>query len=673
MAKRDKSGSRSRQIAASALTRYLRFVGRTSTVVAEPADYATIAEDNQPVIYAFWHGQFMLIPLIRPQNVSTGVMVARHDDADALGAMLEDFDLTLIRGAGAGARKRDRGGATALRTSLTALGNGTSIAMTADIPPGPARKVGAGLIAIARLSGRPVIPGAVASSRFRAFNTWSRLTVNLPFSKIGVAAGEPVLVPRDAGEAECEAIRRKIETELNRLTGHAYALVGQDQNPKAPLSNRPTPPGLGAKAYRTGTRMLEPIGPKILERRARRGKEDLERRDERLGHPQEPRPAGRLAWFHAASVGELNAIRPLLNEIKSRHPSLTLLLTTGTTTSARIAVDQLAGVVLHQFVPLDGPRMVRRFLDHWRPDVAMFVESEIWPNLIYETADREIPLILLNAKMSAKSAKSWRKLSRRRTAASLFSRFDHILAQTPADLIRFTRLGAANVELTGNLKIDAAPISVDTDALAALQGQIGDRPVFLAASTHPGEDERVAEAHLAIRSAHPDLLTIIVPRHPERGADIAYILDTKNLAAARRSLTQDIAKETEIYVANTIGELGLFFSLADVTFMGGSLIPHGGQNPVEPIRLGCPVITGPHTHNFEDINNALLQKNGIIEIRSPTELAEQVISLLSDASRTTAMIAAASAALEGLGGAFDRTLERITPYLVGAGDQPNAD
>jgi len=649
---------------AKGLAAYLRLVGRTSTVIANPPDYSEIAEADQPVIYAFWHGQFLLIPHIRPRDVPTGVMVARHEDADILGAVLEDFDLKLIRGAGSGARKRDRGGATALRASLAALKSGTSIALTADVPPGPARRLGEGIVALARLSGRPIMPGAVASSRFHVFNTWSRLTINLPFSRIGVATGKPLFVPRSGSSEDYEEIRKNLETQLNALTTQAYTMAGAADRPRTPLTGRPTPPGLGARMYRLATRFAEPIGPMLLKRRADRGKEDMARQNERLGRPRLQRKPGRLAWFHAASVGELNAIRPLLTEIKSRHPDLTLLVTTGTVTSARIAADTLGDIAIHQYVPIDGPRMVRRFLKHWDPAVAFFVESEIWPNLIYETHAQDIPLILLNATLSEKSAKAWRGAFRKRTAASLFTRFDHILAQTSASLLRYTRLGVMNVELVGNLKIDATPPVIDQDTRDRMLTQTADRTVFVAASTHTGEDQQVAQAHRLATQQLPGLLTIIIPRHPERGEKMASELAEKGHTVARRSANEDISAHTDIYVADTLGETALFYSLSDVTFMGGSLIPHGGQNPIEPIRHGVPVVTGPHTHNFEAIIDTLVRHDGIVTVRNAQELADDIQNIVSNPETARRMAERGAQALKELDGALERTLEIIEPYLA---------
>ncbi|MEL7543493.1 MAG: glycosyltransferase N-terminal domain-containing protein, partial [Pseudomonadota bacterium] len=438
------------RVTAATAAGYLRVVARTSRIAFEPTDAIAQIEAAQPVIYAFWHGQFLLIPTVRPTRVPTGVMVARHDDAEILSNVLSRFDLSLIRGAGAGMRKRDRGGAAALRTSLSALKAGTSVAMTADVPPGPARRVGDGIIALARLSRRPIVPAAVASSRFRVLNTWSRMTINLPFSTIRVRIGAPMDVPRNAAPETYEQLRATLEHTLDDLTREAYPHTASS----APLSGRATPPGLSAKVYSGVTRGAEVLARPLLARRAARGKEDNSRQNERLGHAIYPRPDGHLVWFHAASVGELNAIRPLLQEIRSEALATNILLTTGTVTSADIAATQLADVAIHQYVPLDSPRIVARFLDHWRPDAAFFVESELWPNLILATSKRGIPMALLNARMSERSGKAWRKPWSRRLGAALFTAFDLILAQTPADMMRFMRLGAHRIVMAGNLKSD---------------------------------------------------------------------------------------------------------------------------------------------------------------------------------------------------------------------------
>ncbi|HRO05005.1 MAG TPA: 3-deoxy-D-manno-octulosonic acid transferase, partial [Terricaulis sp.] len=339
-----------------------------------------------------------------------------------------------------------------------------------------------------------------------------------------------------------------------------------------------------------------------------------------------PRPEGSLAWFHAASVGETNAVLPVIERMLAERPDLNVLLTTGTLTSAALAKRRLPPRALHQFVVLDVPKYVQAFLDHWKPDLAVFAESEIWPNLIIETSRAGVPLALVNARMSARSAKRWARFGS--VARPLFSRFDMILAQSEPVGRLIDNLGARHVEVLGNLKIDAPPPLVDAAALESLTRALSGRPVFVAASTHDPEEESVAKAHEIVAKRIPNVCTIIAPRHPERGKAIADMLAARGLKVARRSLGELPDAATDIYVADTIGELGTLYALTKVAFVGGSLIARGGQNPIEAIGHGAAVLTGPHWTNFRDFYRALIRHKGVREVASPDELAQAVSLLL---------------------------------------------
>jgi 3-deoxy-D-manno-octulosonic-acid transferase len=368
-----------------------------------------------------------------------------------------------------------------------------------------------------------------------------------------------------------------------------------------------------------------------------------------------------LLWFHAASVGETNVVLPLIEALRRERPGLGILLTTVTVTSARIAAARLPKGAIHQFVPLDSPAFVRRFLDHWRPDMALFTESEIWPNLIMDADRRRIPLMLLNARMSDRSFKRWVKLPG--LSRPLFSRFAVVLAQSDILAKRLITLGARKVISAGNIKFDSPPPPVDPAELAKLKRAIGERPVFLAASTHPGEDEIVAETHKALCATYPALLTIIVPRHPERGADIALALRARRLDAVRRSQGAVPSPVTGIYVGDTVGELGLFYAIAPFAFIGGSLVPHGGQNPIEAVKLGAGVITGPHWHNFPEVYQALAEQGGCRFVTSQEDLIHTARALFDDRASLNLMRGHAETTVAELGGALGRTLEAIEPFL----------
>ena len=664
MAKKPPDSIGAARLAGRQLAQFVRFVHRTSDVVAEPAGIIDRLRDDHPCIVALWHGQFMMASMHRP-DVPVAAMVARHGDAEFIGVTMQNLGVELVRGAGAGDRQKDRGGASALRGALQCLAAGKSFVMTADIPPGPARRCGEGIITLARMSGRPIVPLAVASSRFRSFDTWSRLTINLPYSKLAFVYGEPVFVPRNASEQALEDIRQRVERDLNAVTRRAYALAGADLARATPRSADPSIPppkaGLALKTYRTLTRALAPIAPTVLKHRSRRGKEDLARQPERLGVADRPRPAGPLAWLHAASVGELNAVLPLIDRLTTARPDLNCLVTTGTVTSANVAAARLPRHALHQYAPIDTPQAAERFLSHWQPDLAIFTESEIWPNLVLATAQRGIPMTLVNARMSERSGRRWKK--RRRVAAQLFGHFQLVLAQNKRLARQFSLFGAPRSIAAGNLKVDAPAPPVDAKELARLRQLIGARPVFVAASTHDGEERIVAEAHRKIAQRLPGVLTIIAPRHPERGTQLVTELSAPDMLIAQRSAGTDPDRTTSIYLADTIGELGLFYSLGHAVLLGGSLVAHGGQNPVEAIRLGCAVISGPSRHNFRDIYGALDAAGAVGNVNNADEIADAVSRLIADSTAREAAHRSGERALSEIGGALDKTVAALLPLL----------
>jgi len=343
------------------------------------------------------------------------------------------------------------------------------------------------------------------------------------------------------------------------------------------------------RAYRLATGL---IYPPLLSYRRRRGKEDAARLEERRGVAGLPRPEGVLAWLHGASVGEVISLLPIAEHLAAG--GVGVLVTSGTVTSAEVASRRLPPGALHQYLPLDLPAYVARFLDHWRPDIGVLAESELWPNLILAAGERGVPLVIVNGRMSERSYRRWSLLPR--FIGSMLSRFDLALAQTEGDAERLRSLGAPRVQTIGNIKYDVAPPPADPEKLAALLAAVRGRSVFVAASTHPGEEEQVAQAHALAKRDLPDLLTILVPRHPERGAEVAGIVVQRGLSSRRRSENALPDAEADIYVADTIGELGLFYRLSRLAYLGGSLVGHGGQNPIEPAKLGAAILHGPQDH-----------------------------------------------------------------------------
>ena len=413
--------------------------------------------------------------------------------------------------------------------------------------------------------------------------------------------------------------------------------------------------------YRGLTTLALPLIRLYLARRRGQGKEDAARFGERLGRAGRARPEGPLIWLHAASVGEALSILGLTERILAEFGEVNMVVTTGTVTSARLLAERLPPRAFHQYVPVDRLAWARRFLDHWRPDIALWVESEFWPNLIAETQARAITMILLNGRMSLRSFAAWRRWPG--LIRPLLGGFALCLAQDDDEAKRLRALGAPSVKAPGNLKFASAPLPVDEEEAGRLARSIGARPVWLAASTHAGEEEIVVEAHRRMAPTHRGLLTVIVPRHPSRGPQVAAVLERAGMKGALRSRDDAIAPETEIYIADTLGELGLFYRLCPVAFIGGSLIPHGGQNLLEPARLDCAVIHGPHMENFRAVAGEMTAAGASIEAGNAKDIAAAVASLLDDEAARAGRIEAARRIATAKDGVIDAVMEELGPFL----------
>ena len=413
--------------------------------------------------------------------------------------------------------------------------------------------------------------------------------------------------------------------------------------------------------------LAAPMLRRLLRRRARRGKEIAARLPEREGIEATARPAGRMIWLHAASVGEAVSVLPVLSALPAE---VRVILTTGTVTSAMLLARRLPelgldGRVVHRFVPLDVPAWAGRFLDHWRPDAAGFVESEIWPNLLGACAARGIPVMLVNARISPRSFARWRRVPG--LAGAVFGGFAVAQAQSAAVAERLRVLGVRRVVDEGNLKFAAPPLPFDAADLARLRGVLGGRPVFLAASTNVGEEALLLPVHDALAARFAGLLTIIVPRHPERGAEIAALAAPR--AVGRRAVGEGPpgggkGAGAGVWVADTLGELGLFYRLVGHAFVGRSLVALGGQNPIEPARLGCAVAVGPHVFNFPEAVEVLEAAGGLARVVDAAALGAWVAGMLEDPARAAAMGAAGQAAVQG----FEALPGRIAGLLVGLAD-----
>src|SRR5450432_544801 len=414
------------------------------------------------------------------------------------------------------------------------------------------------------------------------------------------------------------------------------------------------------RVYQRLSSAMLPLAPALIKRRLQQGKEDPARIGERRGMSKDVRPHGPLVWIHGASVGEVLAAVGLIEKLRALN--IRILLTSGTVTSAAIVAKRFPADIIHQYVPYDSPRYVARFLDHWRPSLALFIESDLWPNLILSSAARRLPMVLINGRMSHRSFPRWRRVTN--TISALLGRFDVCLAQSEVDAERFTALGSRNVITTGNLKLDVPAPPVDAAKLERLMALTRGRPIIVAASTHPGEEDVLIEAHRTLAGFFPSLLTVIVPRHPDRGEAIARTIAASGLQAGLRSREELPTATTDLYVADTMGELGLFYRLAPIVFMGGSLVARGGQNPIEAVKLGASIVHGPHVFNFTDVYEALDAAGGARRADTTEALVKQLGQLLADPAARDLSIAAAERVVVQFGGALERTLMALEPYLL---------
>ena len=382
--------------------------------------------------------------------------------------------------------------------------------------------------------------------------------------------------------------------------------------------------------YNTLVRTLYPIViRRYIEKRKKIGKEDVKRFNERVGRPTKPRPAGRLIWLHGASVGESISMLPLINRLLEIYTDAHVMVTTGTTTSAEVMAKRLPERAFHQYLPIDNPVFAARFIRHWQPTIAIWFESEFWPGMLSTIKRRNIPLILINGRISNKSFKRWQQFDF--VIKEILDCFTACLGQSEEDAYRLRALGAKDAMCLGNLKYAGLPIPVDEEKKKEIQDEIGERPVWLVSSTHSDEEAKIGRYLKELSAKHEGLLTIIAPRHPTRGVEIRDILQDKyQLKTALRSANEKIQPETEVYIADTIGEMGIWYELCPIVFIGGSLIPHGGQNFMEPSRCRDAVIVGPHMHNFTDAMNRAKRADGIIQVDETVDLIDMVDQLLSN-------------------------------------------
>ncbi len=426
----------------------------------------------------------------------------------------------------------------------------------------------------------------------------------------------------------------------------------------------PGHPTLLYRLYCGLTTIASPLVWRTVRRKLQAADVPPQRQQERLGHASLTRPQGRLIWFHAASVGESLSVLSLIKKLGARLPDAEFLITSGTPTSAALIEKRLPARARHQYPPLDTAGPVNRFLNHWTPDAGIFVESEIWPRLIVESARRGVPLALLNARLSEKSVKGWKK--RPKTARFLLDKFRLFLTQNEKTANNLIAMGAQadRVKPGTNLKAMSDPLPVDSTTLDEIRAQIADRPVWIASSTHDGEEETVLAAHKALLERWPNLLLLLIPRHPERRGDVATLLRQSNLPAAFRASGQPITDQTQVYVADTLGETGTWYAVSPIVFLGGSLKEIGGHNPFEPAQAGAAVITGPGYFNFAETFAPLIEAKGAIEVQTAKDLSDAVETWLADDAALNTARAAAQTCVSTQKDALDAVVETLCTHLT---------
>ena len=406
-----------------------------------------------------------------------------------------------------------------------------------------------------------------------------------------------------------------------------------------------------------------PVVEVVLLIRTFLGKEDPNRINERRGITKLKRPHGNLIWLHASSVGESIAALALMEKLLTSHPLNTILITTGTLTSAKLLKDRLPHGVIHQFVPIDRPAWVKRFLNHWSPNLVLIMESEFWPIQIQQINSREIPIIIINARLSETSYSRW--CWAKSMARSIFGSIELIIATNTEQAQRFQTLGARKIQVGGNLKRSAKKLPVKMAAIKELQQQIGSRKVWLAASTHEGEDLAVIETQKILKTKFSNMLTIIIPRHPQRRDEIRLLARANQLAVACRTKNETIQPETDIYIADTLGEMSIFFDLTRYVFIAGSLVPVGGHNPIEPAHFDCTIFFGPLMAKNQEIADEMIKIKAAIQITSNESLPHTLEELLNNDTLSKELSCNARKYAEDGGTILESISLKISPYIVG--------
>lgn len=639
---------------------YTRFVFHTTRWTAEGWPYS-FDDEKRPFFMSFWHGRLMGATFakfyFKPKKLQPYVLISLHRDGRAVAAAMRHYGIKTVDGSS------KRNGTAAGLAIMRLMKEDALMAMAPDGRK-PGYKMTKGLVALASESRCPIVFTAFSVKRAKIFKTWDKFMLPMPFNKGVILCSEPIEVPSDLNAEQTEVWREKLEKRLLDLTRAADERAGRGTSPESQEGKMNL-----LSMYKAVTVLAYPLIAIYLAVRKAKGKEDLKRFPERMGYAGMPRPDGRLIWIHGASVGETLSALPLINRLGELYPDARVMMTSGTVTSAELMAKRLPANAFHQFVPIDTPSAVKRFVDYWKPDAVLWIESEFWPNLLSEISSRKIPLILINGRVSDRSFERWRKFPV--FCRELQGLFTKSFGQTDEDARRLQVLGAKNADCVGNLKFASKDLPYDADEFAKLEKQIANRPCWIAASTHAGEEEQLAFAQNALKTK--GALMILAPRHPKRGDEIEKILTQAGLHVARRSRHEDITPETTVYLADTIGEMGLFYRLAEIAFVGGSLVAFGGQNIIEPARLGKAVVCGKYMMNFKEIVAKATAADALTVVEDKEQLTQTLDAWFSDKETLHTIQQNARAFALNQADVLNRLTTALAPYLDFDERKDNAD
>lgn len=571
-------------------------------------------ESSSNIVFIYWHQELATSVLAFEQiGYKINALISPHSDGQIISKVVENIGVKTISGS------TNKSAISAIKLIMGALRLGENVVVTPDGPKGPAREINSNIMNIAAKTSSTIVPVSINISRKIEFNSWDKFHFPLPFSKIKVKFAKPIIPTSDKDKDD-----KALKSSLNRISQSqdSYKLTRSEKLFEALLT--------------VASIIMFPFQTLLLILRLIRRKESLERVLERFSVASEDRTDD-MIWIHAASVGESIVAFSLIDMLIKHKKDLKFLVTTGTLTSANLVASKMEQynhysseqIIVHQFLPMDNIFITSSFINYWRPKLALFIESELWPCILY-SASSFCPVILVNARMSPRSFSRWKWF--KFIINNIGGCFTHTLVQSNQDKKHFKAFNFNNTELIGNLKYVQKDDNIDIETYSKITQQVENRKIIFAASTHPGEEEIIIDAYLTLKSKIKDLLLIIAPRHPSRTNEIIEILKSKNLKSVRRTESKTINSKTSVFILDTIGEMALIFKLKPITFMGGSFTI-GGHNILEPAKYDSPIIYGPDMINFQEISDEFLKNKAAIQVKNKQELVEELESMIKSSNK----------------------------------------